>query len=227
MTDRSGSPRQSQRATRKQRVLQLLADRDLAGLARWISQSRNPAAVLVSLLFVHDDLLRWRAIEALGKLVGGKVSDNPEIVRDHVRRLFWSMNDESGSIIWNAPEAIGEILANAPELIREYSLKLLSFLDEEPFERGAHWAVARLARLRPEAFSQGAEALAGSLTNPDPMIRGYALMALHALGGNAIGKKAKVLLKDRRIVPGYDFNTGELTTTKVRDIATSILKSAG
>jgi hypothetical protein len=205
----------------------LLADRDLAGLATWINQSRNPAAVLVSLLFVHDDLLRWRAIEALGKLVGGKADDDPEIVRDHVRRLFWSMNDESGSIIWNAPEAIAEILANAPELIREYSLKLLSFLQEEPFERGSHWAVARLARLRPNAFSEGAQTLAGSLTDPDPMIRGYALMALHALGVNATGKKVKVLLEDKGIVPGYDFNTGELTATTVRDIATSVLKPAG
>jgi methylated-DNA-[protein]-cysteine S-methyltransferase len=200
---------------RKQRVLELLANRDLDGFSTWMAEDGSPAAVLVSLLFVNDELLRWRAIEALGKLMGAKAQDDPEFVRDYLRRLFWSMNDESGSVIWNAPEAIGEILAQAPDLAHEYTLQLLSILHEEPFERGAHWAVARLAKVRPDAFTEGAEMLTDSLADPDPTIRGLAASALLAIDAKSSRRAVEALQNDESPVTEYDFHSGQLKRTTV------------
>ncbi len=215
MNDRPRFIRRSKRVARKQRVLELLANRDLDGFSTWMAEDGSPAAVLVSLLFVNDELLSWRAIEALGKLMGAKALDDPEIVRDYLRRLFWSMNDESGSVIWNAPEAIGEILAQAPDLAHEYTLRLLSFLHEEPFERGAHWAVARLAKVRPDAFTEGAEMLIDSLADPDPTIRGLAASALLAIDAKSSRRAVEALQNDESPVTEYDFHSGQLKWTTV------------
>jgi len=219
MIEQSGNNRRSRRAVRKDYILDLLARRDKAELISWIENDPNPASVLVSLLFISDDLLRWRAIETLGPLIGRRARETPEIVRDYLRRLFWSMNDESGNLIWNAPEAIGEILANAPNLVHEYATQLLSFLREEPFERGTHWAVARLAALYPTAFTEGTEALLDSLTDPDPQIRAHAMMAVSALGLDPEGERIEALIGDSAVVHMYDFDSGELCETTVAQVA--------
>jgi AraC family transcriptional regulator of adaptative response/methylated-DNA-[protein]-cysteine methyltransferase len=223
MTEQNGHNRRSRRATRKEHLLELLARRERVELIAWIESVPNPASVLVSLLFVADELLRWRAIEMLGQLIGRRAGENPEIVRDYIRRLFWSMNDESGNLIRNAPEAIGEILANAPDLAHEYTAQLLTFLRKEPFERGAHWAVARLAALQPSAFTEGTEALDDSITDPDPKIRAYAVMTLIALGKER--EEIVALADDPAVIRMYDFETGELIETTVGHIAQSALET--
>ncbi len=171
----------SSRLKRKQHLEHLLRARNREGVQTWIEDDPNPVAVLFSLLFTQDDLLRWRVIELLGELIGKRVADDPEYVRDQIRRLFWSMNDESGNVMWHAPEVIGEILANAQELIKEYAAQLCSFLIEEPFERGTYWAVARLTAIHADPFEEHADAIAEGMANPDPAIRGYAIRALREL----------------------------------------------
>jgi len=222
MTEQRGDSHRSRRAARKEHILELLARRDKTELISWIENDPNPASVLVSLLFISDDVLRWRAIETLGQLIGRRAKENPEIVRDYLRRLFWSMNYESGNLIWNAPEAIGEILANAPNLVHEYATQLLSFLRQEPFERGTHWAVARLAALSPAAFTESTDVLLDSLTDPDPKIRAYALIAVNALGLDPEGKRIESRVDDSAVVHMYDFDTGELRETTVAQIAQAV-----
>ena len=78
------------------------------------------------------------------------------------------MNDESGGLGWHAPELIGEILVNVPDLIPEYANVLMSFLHEEPFERGTHCAVYRAASVEPKPFTERASELLDSLKDPDP-----------------------------------------------------------
>ena len=180
-----------------------------------VTKDRNPIGILVSLLFVSDELLRWRVIEALGKVIGEKAGDNPEIVRDHLRRLFWSMNDESGSVIWCAPEVIAEILAHARDLIHEYSQQLLSFIHTEPFERGVHWAVARLAAIRPTAFAVDTEVLTASMADPDPPTRAYAARVLLAVAATVDRRTVETLLNDTNPVTEYDFKAGQLKHTTV------------
>ncbi len=220
----TGSPTRSKRAARKAGLREILLRRDFAELAAWSMQAPNPTAVLIPLLFADDDLLRWRTIEALGRLIGRQAADNPELVRDQLRRLFWSMNDESGNLIWHAPEAIGEILANAPELAAEYTRQLLSFLVEEPFERGTYWAVARLSGIAPEAFVEGTEKVLPGLSDPDPAIRGYALLAVIAFNLSIDDTLLDELRDDTAPLPWYDFSSGELTRLTVAKIAGQIDK---
>ncbi|MFP4212502.1 MAG: DVU0298 family protein [Desulfohalobiaceae bacterium] len=130
--------------------------------------SQVPARRLISPLFgtlcASSDLLRWRGISSLGQVVSRLIQEQGlEAARVVLRRLTWSLNDESGGIGWGAPEALGEIQACSQQLALEYHRILLSFinpgyepgnfLEYTPLRRGAYWGLARLAQANPELFA--------------------------------------------------------------------------
>jgi len=131
---------------------ELLEKKSYKELLNWAVQNRNPLRPLSSLLFDEDSLIRFRAIEVLGKVAAIEYKKDPERVRRQIGRFLWLMNDESGGICWNAPQAIGEILYNVPDLIPEYGPILTSYFDEEPFEVGSRWGVARAALKNSDTF---------------------------------------------------------------------------
>jgi len=203
----------------------LLAARDQQGLWQWVRENRNPLRTLTALLYDDDRLICRRAVEALGIAAGLEAGRNLENARRLVRRLLWTMNDESGSICWYAPEAIGEVLVNVPPLIDEYGPLLPAFLQEEPFERGAHWAVARVASLRPDIYKDNVDRLVRSLDNPDPDIRGYTLIALKLINAKSAAQKAELLKADTANVSIYDFNTGTIKKVSVASLVEDLLAS--
>ena len=92
------SKSQSRVRIRKAAARDLLRERDLAAYRHWAAEDKQVLRTLASLLFESDDLLRWRAIEAIGIATGVVWQQDQESVRRAVRRLFWLMNDESGGI---------------------------------------------------------------------------------------------------------------------------------
>jgi HEAT repeat protein len=211
--------RGSKRAQRRAAVRALLLERDPEKLLAWIKAETNPAGVLSSLMFDADELVRWRAIETLGWVAADMAQTDLESVRDIIRRLLWSMNDESGNLVWNAPEAIGEVLFNVPQLIEEYAAILPSFLREEPFERGTHWAIARVAAKRPDQFGAAVHEFTASLQSADPYCRGLAALALASIGaGDALASAAHLTTDDSPLTL-YDHATGQVTTTTVAAVA--------
>lgn len=203
----------------------LLKARSLDGVVPWVRSTRGAMRALHSLAFDEDELTRWRAFEAIGTVAAWKAEENPDWVRDLLRRLFWTMNDESGATGWYAPEVIGEILVHVPALIGEYAGMLPHFFKEEPFERGAFRAVARCAAINPEAFSKAAQALKEALDDPDAGIRIAALSALDALGSteHPEPEKAESLMADQTPVKVYDFASGMLRETTAGAVARETL----
>ncbi|MBF0230286.1 MAG: hypothetical protein HQK63_11975 [Desulfamplus sp.] len=103
--------------------------------------------------FIQDtnENIKWRAVRAMGKVVAAMASENLESARVIMRRLMWSLNDESGGIGWGSPEAMGEIMAKDKRLKDEYYKILLSYVNEdgnylehEPLRKGAIWAIDRV-----------------------------------------------------------------------------------
>jgi hypothetical protein len=166
----------------KTAVEQFLRDRDWEGLIGWAEKNRGGVRFLLSHLHSNDSLLQERAVEGLGLIAAQIFKGNPEKVRELIRRLLWSMNDESGNLIQRAPEAIGEILANVPDLIGEYADILFSFWDESPFERGVHWAAARLSSVKPSTLTKYLGRLKRDLESSDIAIRLHSATALKNLG---------------------------------------------
>ncbi len=202
----------------KTEVKKLLKRGDYAGLLRWAASVRNPQRILISLTFDSDELLRWRAIDAFGRIAAVQAGQDLERVRDTIRRLLWLMNDESGGLGWHAPEMIAEILVNVPALIPEFAGLLPSFLREEPFERGTHFAVYRVAQVDPGPFIEYVSELTASLGDPDPAIRAYSALALKAIPGSAAERATRDLQTDQATFTLFDFERGELRETRVNAV---------
>jgi HEAT repeat protein len=191
-----------------------------------------PARQVINPLFsflVHsDENLRWRAITAMGAVVENLAREDMESARVIVRRLMWSLNDESGGIGWGAPEALAEIVARHEGLAREYSHMLISymdyegnFLEYEGLQRGVLWGLVRLARVRPQMVAEAGVHLQKYLESSDATIRGLAAWASGLLGAQEARPRLQLLVNDDSLLRLYIDN--EFTQMRVRDLAVEAL----
>jgi len=176
-------------------------------------------SVLLSLSYDADELIQWRAVEAVGEVAGAMARTDVERVRNLIRRLLWSMNDESGGVGWHAPETVGEILANVPSLVGEMGVLLTAFLRQAPFERGSHLAVYRAASVEAAPFADSTPELVCSLRSNDPYVRGLASLALGTVGKAVHRRDVEALRNDTSPVTLYDFQAGRMTSTTVSRLA--------
>ncbi len=86
----------------------------------------NPAGetgaswVSTSLTFVPNPLIGWCAVEAMGMGANRIAENDPDYLREHLRRRYWLLSEESGGICWRAPEAMAEIVRHRPVLFADY-----------------------------------------------------------------------------------------------------------
>ena len=205
----------SAQKSRKAIARELLSRRDFGAILEWAGTTRNPQRILISLTFDQDDLIRWRAIEAFGRIAAKQAESDLGKVRDLMRRLLWSMNDESGGLGWYSPELMGEVLVNVPAIADEFAKLLPSYLSEEPFERGTRMAIYRVSLASPALFEGCIPQLDKSLDDPDPVIRGYSALALGTIAGRSCCDAIEKLLDDPSPVTLYDFGTSQLRETTV------------
>ena len=193
----------------------MLQERNTDAIEAMAREDPHVVRVLPTMLFDREPLICWRAIGALGTVAAVIAKADLERVRVMIRAQLWQMNDESGNVGWYAAEAIGEILYNVPILIDEFGQLLLSYLDEEPFERGAHWAVARVASLRPDIYRDRLDELLPSLESNDAYVRAFAISALLRINAEGSKKYTARLIKDRAVFSYYDFDDGALHEASV------------
>lgn len=208
---------------KKAEVRRQLLNRDLEAVATWSANVRNPLRILFSLTYDREHLMRWRAVEAVGTVARQMAATDTEKLRDFVRRMLWQMNDESGGLSRLAPELIGEVLVNAPDLLHEFSSLLPAFLVEEPFERGTHLTVYRLASIRPELFVDCVDQLLVSLEDADPFVRGLAALAVGTVDRKAGAERLKALKSDAAEIELYNFDTGQFEECTVGQLANQAL----
>lgn len=191
-----------------------------------------PARQVINPLFaflVHsDEKLRWRAITAVGAVVEKLAREDMESARVIMRRLMWSLNEESGGIGWGAPEAMAEIMAQHEELALEYSRMLISymdyegnFLEYEGLQRGVLWGLVRLARVRPQMLADAGRHLQKYLESTDATIRGLAAWASGLLGVEETRPMLQLLVKDDSLLRLCIDN--EFTQVRVQDLAEKAL----
>ncbi len=173
----------------KAQVLALLRADDLpsalAALVQW--PPRQVVNPLIGLLYHGEPRVRWHAVAALGQVVACLADEDTEAARVVMRRLMWSLNDESGGMGWGAPEAMAEIMANHQRLAREYACILVSylnpngnFLEHEGLQQGVLWGLGRLAQAHPDLVAAAVPFVRPYLSSPLDDLRG---MAVWAAGG--------------------------------------------
>ncbi len=201
----------------KASVSGLLKEKNYDRLIGLAGEKRKIVRYLFSLLYDQDDLTRWRAVEAMGLVVGALAAENQEAARDIIRRLFWLLNEESGGIGWNAPQAIGEIIKNRPDLFGEYITILLSSLDDPAFTAGVLWAVGRIGGQKPELVKDAVPVILPLLGHVDPAVRGHAAWALGIIGTECEKGRLGPLKSDSALFHLY--TEGEIWNKTVGEVA--------
>ena len=211
----------------KDKIHELLLVPDFDTIVQLAGQTSRVLSFLTALTYAHDPLVTWRAIEAIGLAAARIADDNPEVVRVHLRRMQWLLNDESGGIGWRLPEAMGEIIYNRPHTFAEFVPIIVSLFDMEvedvvKFRAGILWALGRIAPVAPNLNQ--AEALPwiiSCLDDPDPQTRGLSVWCLGQLRAIQILADHEALLADESPVEWYV--GGRLTCQSVSDLTRAAL----
>lgn len=168
----------------KKNILHILSREDISGSLPDLDKfpPKKILGPLFSGLLNADEITRWHAVTAMGHVVNNLAAKDMEQGRIVMRRLMWSLNDESGGIGWGAPECMAEVMARHSGLADEFHCILFSYLVEReegadnyleyvPLRRGAFWGLARFAQSRPGLAEKGLEnALKGLKNEDDPFI---------------------------------------------------------
>ncbi len=161
--------------------MDLLAQKQFSQIVHLDEKPKNIIKILLSLLYERDKLISWRAVQTLGLVVAQRVGDQTEIARDVIRRLLWSLNDESGGTGWYAPQAMGAVIATGPESLAEYIPIMFSFIDDPRLTVGVLWGMAVVARERPDLVQQYTDEIVPFLAKPDGQVRAHAWWALYCI----------------------------------------------
>ncbi|MDH3881837.1 MAG: hypothetical protein OES64_09810 [Desulfobacteraceae bacterium] len=215
----------------KKEIQKLLLQKDLeSGLAEI---GRMPATKAINPLFSFlcspDELLKWRAVTAMGQVVDRLADADMESARVIMRRYMWQLNDESGGIGWGCPEAMGEIMARNENIAGEFWRILISyirpdgnFLEHEVLQRGVLWGVGRLAHARPQLLKASVDYLHPYMQTDDPHLRGLAAWAAGALRNNNTSALLNQLKADSAKLSVY--HDGQIIRRSVGEIAKKALQ---
>jgi hypothetical protein len=197
---------------------------------------------LFSSLCGVDEALRWRGIDVFGRVVCRLAARNMEAARVVMRRLLWSLNDESGGIGWGAPEAMAAVMAKSPALADEYLHMLVSYLKEDGAEphqdgnflelpllqRGLLWGIGHVAPVwRQRLLAMGvAGEMEKYLSSPDKIVAGLALWCFTRLGLAATADSLKPLLDEQVIVPLFgDGDDDEIRFVTLGELARRVFST--
>jgi hypothetical protein len=187
---------------------------------------------LLSFIQSGNERVKWGAVKAAGKVVGRMADGDLEAARVIMRRLMWSLNDESGGIGWGSPEVMGEILAAHSGLAGEYAHLFLSYareegnyLELEGLQQGLLWGIARLCESRPELVRGAARSLLPYLESQNGVIRGLAARIMGLLQvKEALSGLRKLTEDDSSLVIMIG---NDLTSVRVKDLANEALRAIG
>jgi hypothetical protein len=179
---------------------------------------------LLGFLCSPQDLIKWRAVKAIGVVVALLADKDMESARIIMRRCIWNLNDESGGIGWGVPEAMGEIMALHEKLAEEYVCILQSYirkagnhLENPLLERGVVWGLGRLAQVRPHLLRDSGPDIIAYLESKDPVHRGFAASALGFLKEDSYLEQLEPLMNDCAEL--NVFENGKLECRRVCDLA--------
>ena len=218
----------------KRKVRELLGSNETDGALSVLCQMppRRVVNPLISLFNSPDQRIRWAAVTAMGPVVAKMAGEDMEGARVIMRRLMWSLNDESGGIGWGCPEAMGEILARHEALAREFTHILVSYtreegnyLEHEALQRGLLWGIGRLALVRPDKVKAAEPDIVPYLRAGDGTVRGLAAWVSGILKLDEARPELESLLDDDAEFQIYTEH--DLEVRRVRDAAAMALRQLG
>lgn len=167
----------------KRAMVAALEANDLEAVRPIALQSRKALSVLIRLAYDKTTLTGWRAIKAIGFVSSLYMNNNYDFLRDTIRKLLWSLSDESGGIGWSAPEILGEIVSADPHKLSDIIPLIAEVYDieEKIFRPGVLYALLKIADASPECVLPFQEIIIKGLSDQDPLSKIYSLELIETL----------------------------------------------
>ncbi len=206
----------------KRTIQQALEQNDLDAVVSLVRQHRRALSQLVRIAYDKDTLAGWRAIKAIGRVAKALVKTDDEFLRVTMRKLLWSLSDESGGIGWAAPEILGEIVSADPGKFSDFIPLIAEMyeIEEKVFRPGVIYALMRIAETDPKLVLNYQRVIVRSLVDNDPLTKIFALDLIrllwpvayqNKLWSNEYQQKIKYainhLITDRKVVWIYRNNS--------------------
>jgi hypothetical protein len=164
----------------EEQIKYFLLRRDYRTLVYLSEEDKRVWRLLQSNLYQADENLQWHAIEAIAIFMRKWWdSGHQERVLDYMRRLIWSINDESGGIGWSTPQTIAEIVVTIPQLGEPFVNIMINRAFKEPaLIKSGLWAVGRLGQRIRQSVEQFQGLILTSFTTDDTETLGLASWAM-------------------------------------------------
>lgn len=161
----------------KKSILRLLEANDLNALVALGQNKPRVVSILIRISYDKETLAGWRAIKAVGLLARELVKTDYEYLRNTIRKLRWSLSDESGGIGWSAPELIGEIVCADPRRFADIVPLIADVysIEEDVFRPGVLYAFSRIAESVPDLVVPFADIIKAALNDKNALVRVFAL----------------------------------------------------
>lgn len=187
---------------------------------------------LFSCLYSAEEIIKWRAVTAMGDTVSCIADADMESARVVMRRLMWNLNDESGGIGWGSPEAMGEIIARSSRLGEEYNRILISYinkdgnyLENELLQQGVVWGIGRVAEVKSRLMEDSLVFLIPFLGSEDVMLRGLSAWAIGSVNPAGARSILLPLKNDDSVIKIY--SNGIINRYTIKDIVNSVYPETG
>lgn len=206
----------------KKRLKAYLENNEYEAVISLSLQDKSVLRWLISLSYDKEDVISWRAMEAMGKVARAMTPERIDVVRDVIRRLLWSMGEESGGIGWSAAELLGEIIVSNPEKFADIIPIVWSFREEDMFRAGVVRAMWRIGSVSQEKISFVFEDVEPLLCDNDPQVRAYGFLLASLSNDKLFVSSACDRLKnDESYIMLY--RNGELTGTTIAKLVSGML----
>jgi hypothetical protein len=210
-------------ASLKNELKQALLGGNYGRVAELARKDKRTFGKLISLAYNKDELICWRAIEAIGPAAAAVSRENRAAVRNVVQRLLWSAREESGGMGWSAAELLAEIVIAAPKAFPDIPpiiVSLHSEDEEKVFLKGVLWAIGRMGEADIIGVAGSDKVIRDSLRHDDPEVRGMAVWAATRAGVDTT-EIVGGLTGDENELTIYE--DGELVRRTVGDLARQAL----
>lgn len=203
--------------TPKEKIVKALENQDFSAVSDMAGHDFGTFRTLISLVYDRENVICWRAIEALGRASGEIAKEKPERVRNLAQRILWMLREESGNNPWSGPDMLGEIVRNSPDAFSDIAPIIASFHDELILRRGVLRAMVRVSDVRPDLVKEASALVEEYIRDPDPYVRACAIQLAANLGLAGSAGEIESLVLDSAAVTLYE--NGELRRHTVGDVA--------
>jgi len=204
----------------RKKVKEHLGSNDLKAIAELAKQDRRAVSALVRYSYDKGSVESWRAIKAMGMATKAIIDKEYDFIRETIRKLIWSIMEESGAIGWSAPEMLGEISAADPKKLHDIIPIIPSYYDEIFFRAGVMYSLLRLCDEVPEEVEKQKEFVLRALNDENPLVKVFGLQIAGKLSLREAADLVKKLENSNEEAEIYNGESFE--NVKIKNIAKDV-----